>query len=367
MASQNYMTTKNSIEIFAFCGDSVPGVKKKLRSISNSFFNNGFIVKLSLFEFSMFRSHFSYIYSIYKSNKKYLFVRIAPNCLANYFLLPVLSFKRFKKHYVIIEIPTPLHIGTYEILSSDFSLFKKIYYLLNQYFNFPLSILPAHRILQYGEESFYFSAFIRHKFKLISNGIETDRLSKRVSYPRNTSIFKFVGIATIGRWHGYDRLIESISEHNKTEDVKCYFDIIGDGPEKDNLVKLVDRLDVAQYVTFHGFIDSSICGEYLSNCHMAVTTLAGHRANLYVSSELKSREYCASGIPFISSQIDPDFGTSTNFIYLVPNDDLKIELNDVINWYYDLSFDDFFIDEMHNFAVKNLDYDKKVIEYINGL
>jgi glycosyltransferase involved in cell wall biosynthesis len=57
-------------------------------------------------------------------------------------------------------------------------------------------------------------------------------------------------------------LIKAIS-HLKNIDIKCY--IVGDGAEKDNLVKLVNELGLNDKVIFLGYLDSDKLSSYFSN------------------------------------------------------------------------------------------------------
>ncbi|MFC0117859.1 hypothetical protein [Pseudoalteromonas xiamenensis] len=83
-------------------------------------------------------------------------------------------------------------------------------------------------------------------------------------------------------WHGTD-IIEEIAKRLPMYD----FHIIGpSGENRSNL-------------TYHGFLTSSDYGKILSQCHVAIGTLALHRKGLSEACPLKVREYLLAGFPIV--------------------------------------------------------------------
>ncbi|WP_462152126.1 glycosyltransferase family protein [Pseudoalteromonas xiamenensis] len=83
-------------------------------------------------------------------------------------------------------------------------------------------------------------------------------------------------------WHGLD-----IIEHIAQQLPQYHFHLIGtDGTNTSNL-------------TYHGYLSSDQYNKILSQCHIAVGSLAMHRNGLSQACPLKVREYLLSGFPLI--------------------------------------------------------------------
>ena len=102
--------------------------------------------------------------------------------------------------------------------------------------------------------------------------------------------------------------------------------------------------------------------------HVAVNTIGWHRMNIRNSDTLKAREYCARGIPFISSGNDMDFAESFKYIYKVPEDDSPIDISGIIKFYKTLKPGNI-VNDMRKYAEKNLTWDnqfKKIFDIIQS-
>jgi len=206
------------------------------------------------------------------------------------------------------------------------------------------------------------------KFVLISNGIRLEDIKiKR----ENKNIFiNLISIAVVGRWHGYDRIIRGLHEYYKNNPAKeVYYHCVGEGPELENLKNLVKELKLEKYVIFHGTKMGEELDKIVDEANIAFGSLGLHRIGR--GNPLKSREYCARGIPFVKSFLDPDFPCSFPFALNIPNDDTPVDIDNVVNWYEDLSkkHPDYSL-EMRKYAEENLSWDAKmkpVIEKIKEL
>ncbi|GIC79175.1 glycosyltransferase [Moritella sp. F3] len=90
----------------------------------------------------------------------------------------------------------------------------------------------------------------------ILNGIDTEKFSPSLSHSRykhNTRVFKIGCAARLVKEKSLDVLIKSIAN---IPDVELY--IAGDGPEKQNLNKLVLELDLSTKVKFIGYTDDMV-------------------------------------------------------------------------------------------------------------
>ena len=81
---------------------------------------------------------------------------------------------------------------------------------------------------------------------------------------------------------------------------------------------------------------------------MAVASLGRHRTGVMISSEIKTREYMAKGIPFIySTEIDVFRDAHEDFALQISIDDQPVKMKDVLNFYNGL-VDKYQCDELSN-------------------
>src|SRR5690606_37286223 len=106
------------------------------------------------------------------------------------------------------------------------------------------------RVLTYSDDDFIFKIpTIR-----ISNGIDFEGVPQKKTHGIEDKIV-FIGVANLGFWHGYDRLIRGIKAYlDKPHTTEVFFHIIGNGDiaYKNSLIDLVNELSLTKYVTFYG-------------------------------------------------------------------------------------------------------------------
>ena len=295
-------------------------------------------------------------------------ILIIRNSIYTPFLLIRIIQARFRNKKIIIEMPTPLRVFVFEIWNSERSLWSKILLIKMLVLFFPISLWPAHRILNYSNESFYFSLGLKKKSRLITNGIHTDRIPVRVAKKRNSSDpIIFIGVAMFQASHGYERMIRSIHDYKQSvepaEQKKILFYLVGDGAFRQEWECLARELDLSDTVIFTGVKTGRELEEIFAKADIAVGKLAPYKIKLQVASELKLRGYCARGVPFIKSYDDPDFPDDLEFVYSVENSDKRIDIEAVIDWFETLDVKQLVV-KMRSYAEEHLDYKKKELLYL---
>lgn len=292
--------------------------------------------------------------------------------LRNSIYTPFLFFRiiqaRFRNKKIIIEMPTPLRVFVFEIWNSERYFLMKSLLVLMLIILFPITLWPAHRILNYSNESFYFSIGLKKKSRLITNGIHTDRIPVRVvkEKERDDPII-FIGVAMFQASHGYERMIRSIHAYKQsiepTEQKKILFYLVGDGAMQQEWKNLVNELGLNDSVLFTGVKTGNELEELFAKSDIAVGKLAPYKINLQIASELKLRGYCARGVPFIKSYDDPDFPDDLEFAFSVENSDTLIDIEAVIGWFETLNVEKI-TETMRKYAETHLDYKKKELLYL---
>ncbi|HOJ38051.1 MAG TPA: glycosyltransferase [Ignavibacteriales bacterium] len=149
--------------------------------------------------------------------------------------------------------------------------------------------------------------FKKEKMFLLSNSPDTDKLNevyeKLVKQNLQVINNSIIHVGRLIKWKKVDLLIKAVKKlKDKYPDIKLR--IIGDGPEKNNLIKLVDDLQLNDNVEFLGAIyDSEKLGYYLITSQIYVIAGIGG---------LSINEAMVFGKPIICSVCD---GTEKDLVF----------------------------------------------------
>ena len=195
---------------------------------------------------------------------------------------------------VVAEIPTVM--GIWE---PDTPMIGKIKFCINKVLNILLS-RPIDRFVTFSEDSKIYG----RPTVCIENFVDVKNLPIRFFRPTND--FVMLGIAMITPSHGFDRVIRGLYDYyGNNPSIRVIFKIVGEGYEKEKLQKLTKFLGLEEYVLFEGKKTTDEIDKYIEEANIAVASLAIFRKRCTKASELKIREYCARGIPFIYSAYEP--------------------------------------------------------------
>ncbi len=165
---------------------------------------------------------------------------------------------------------------------------------------------------------------------MLENGIEIDEtvLAKKKTDPQKIHILGVVG-TTIS--HGYSRFVEGMAQYTGSKKNSIYFDIVGRNETLPALEKRAEELHVAGNVRFLGYKSANELQKIYGSYDAAVSVLGGYRLKLYAMSPLKSREYCAAGIPFVYAYEDT-LPADAPFTLKIPNDASPVKIEDVVKF-----------------------------------
>lgn len=154
------------------------------------------------------------------------------------------------------------------------------------------------------------------KEKFVINGIKQEKI---ITFQNGTNIsffnksnnnlkiikqdyFKVGFIGNLVSWQGVHIALKAMSIVVKIRnDIKLI--IIGDGPEKKNLEKLCSALNLRNNVDFYGEISFCDVPHMLATFDIAVAPFTSERNQNIGLSPIKIRDYAASGLAIISSDI----------------------------------------------------------------
>lgn len=295
-----------------------PGVHQKVHGVLRAAARSGFATRAWAEPFSRWSGVRRLSDAIDSATESHIVLRSVG--WANLLLIPSLWRARRRGASVAIDVPSPNRVAIREIWRSRQSLWRRARTVALFYLSGPWSLWPATRIVQYAPEAWWFRIGNAAKSVEIGNGIDVASIEPRSSSPPwPAPVLRLIAVASVANWHGYDRLLRAVASSaarpNRSFDV--HVTIVGDGPALAPLREMSASHDLAGRVTFAGTVTGRALGELYAQSHLAVSSIGLHRIGLTRASVLKTREYCAVGIPFIASGDDPDFPSDVPFRFLV--------------------------------------------------
>lgn len=168
------------------------------------------------------------------------------------------------------------------------------------------------------------------------NGVEVSSLPL-VSLSDQDSPLQLVGVANFGIRHAYDRVIRGLANYRAaTARSDVLFELIGSGELEDELRQLAVNLGVSDMVHFTGPLSGTALDSRLDGTHLGIAALGMHRIAAE-TSDLKSREYCARGLPFVTANVDGDFTPKTANVYHIPSDESSLDIASLRAWFAEIS------------------------------
>lgn len=142
-----------------------------------------------------------------------------------------------------------------------------------------------------------------------------------------------LGLANLSFWHGYDRVISGLAEYySKGGKRDVRFFVIGEGNELPRLRQQVESMALGARVTFLGSLTGAALESAVRDMQIGISCLGVHRVSSDTTS-LKSREFCARGLPIVLGFNERDFGRDLPFVFHVTASDDPIDVADLVEWF----------------------------------
>lgn len=334
----------------------VPGVHQKVMGVLKAAAAIGFTTRAWAQPFSKLSGLQKLTDAIDQSTETHILLRSAG--WANLLLWPALSRARRRGAHITIDVPSPNRVAVQEIWRSRQSWWRRFRTVALFYLSGPWALWPATRIVQYAPESWWFRLGNQRKSIEIGNGIDVSAIALRASAPGwPAPVMRVIAVASVAKWHGYDRLLRAVHEHQRREQrpFDLHVTIVGDGPALPPLKELSTSLRLNDAVTFAGTVTGQPLRDLYESSHIAISSLGLHRIGLTSASVLKAREYCAIGIPFVASGSDPDFTGAVPFRLVVSGSE---DTEDLLEAFDQFAGQQKQIDAtvMRQYAVEHLDW-----------
>lgn len=201
----------------------------------------------------------------------------------------------------------------------------------------------------------------------ISNAVDVESTPISISTQKSKEI-NLISVANVAEWHGYDRILQGLSMYyHNNPSIKVFYTIVGLGDGLAKLQTLVKSLKLQNYVSFAGFKTGDSLTQLFNQANIGISILGVHRAGMCYIDTLKSREYCARALPFITQNAEATY-RGRHFVFIAPDNDTPLDISTIINWYQDIASNpDKLRREIRNFAEAECTWDKalkNVIRYI---
>lgn len=183
-----------------------------------------------------------------------------------------------------------------------------------------------------------------------------------------------IAVAQFGFWHGYDRFIKGLADFykNKDRNAKVVFHLVGTGAVLSEYKELVNKYSLEDFVIFHGALYGERLRDIFNICDLAVCSLGGHLKNMFLSSELKSREYLSVGIPVLASTKIDIIERDWKYCMYIEENDNPVNIQDMLVFcsgiYKDKTRQEV-VHEIRAFAEEKCDMKvtmKPIVDFINS-
>lgn len=193
----------------------------------------------------------------------------------------------------------------------------------------------------------------------ISNGINLEVIPARKRKPDPDTVH-ILALASMSYWHGYDRLIRSLAEYRGDQSVVIHMVGGNDGGSIPEWKALTEELGLQDRVIFHGSKSGAELDEMFDLCDIGVNSLGMYRKGFSVTSELKSREYAARGLPFVCSVDDPALEHTDEPLWLrVSNDDSIPDMGQIVDFALKMRRDERSLEKLRGYAEKFLTWESQ--------
>lgn len=305
--------------------------------------------------FSLIRSLYKSAYELAHKDKYYsVFIRYS---LAERGLIRML--RRLKEEGVKIFIEIPSY--PYDLEYKNKQWYKKFGLYLDKVYRKKLKNYVDIIFAPSSQQETIFGV----KTVNFNNGVNTEEIEERRYSGKKDGTLRFIGVANLNLWHGYDRVIKGIAEYYKDkDDIDFIFNIVGEGVELSNLKDLVEELDLQDRVIFHGFKSGKELDEVYNNSDVAISSIGFYSLGVAPRLVLKAREACLKAIPFVAVKGDPIFDNNFDYVYFVKDEGTPLQVEKIYNWFVNLDPKKY-LKEMNKFAKENLDWRKTFKEPIS--
>ena len=206
----------------------------------------------------------------------------------------------------------------------------------------------------------------------IDNAVAVENIPFRNPIKPSDAKIHILAVASMCKWHGYDRIIKSLSNLQFPNRSEFILDLVGDEGDGslNDWKKLVADSGLQDQVIFHGKMTGESLTHMFEIATIGLCSLAMSRTNFYSGSVLKLREYMARGLPFVYAHDDPDIFPEMPWCLKIDNNEEPVDMNLVLDFIRRVKDDPEVSSSMRKYASENMTWEvqfKKVFTKLEGL
>jgi len=224
----------------------------------------------------------------------------------------------------------------------------------------------VHRIVTFADENALFG------IPAIStqNGIDASQireLGKPADCDRAGPVV-LVSAANIAFYHGYDRIIRGLADFRQRHPERpVTFHLAGAGRALPGLQALARQLGVDDIVNFHGPLAGPALDAVMQLGDIGISSIGMHRLDVDTSN-LKSREFCAYGMPFLLAYPDRDFPEDFPYCLHAPPDDSPVDIAGLLEFHARLRIEHpDYPEQLRQYARERLTWDAKLAGVVRAI
>lgn len=226
---------------------------------------------------------------------------------------------------ILVEIPTYPYVG-----ERPKGILYRLFFAWDQAYLHKLRKI-VDRIVTYSKEEYIFDIPTLQSI----NGIDLSDITVAEANGRSDNTINLLMVAFMQPYHGYERLLRGLKNYYDDfgkRNIQCHF--VGEGPEKAVYENLAIQYGIGDHVTFYGALDNTKLNGVYNICDIGVCSLGAYKKKLFLSSELKSREFLAKGLPIVSGiEIDVFANQNSPYYLQFSNDATDIDIKEIVKFY----------------------------------
>ena len=164
------------------------------------------------------------------------------------------------------------------------------------------------------------------------NGLDIDEIKlKNITDSKDV---RLICVAQYQMWHSLERILYGLVDYYSHKvDKIVILNVVGDGPALSEYKEIVKNGKIDKYINFVGRKSGKELDDLFDESDIAIETLGGHKINMKTSSTMKSREYLARGIPYISELYTDVVPEGWDYLLKIPYDDSKVDISTIVDYY----------------------------------
>jgi len=169
----------------------------------------------------------------------------------------------------------------------------------------------------------------RSKIKIVTGGVDCELFTPRKNVQQKSRKIKIIFWGRLVKFKGLEYSLKALSEvYKKNREIE--FIIIGDGPERENILDLISKSKLNEIISYRGIKEFNKIPKEAKDAdiflHLPIYQKKYERGSSYIHTETMGRTYCEAsslGIPSVVSNVggSPEMIKNNSMGYVVEEKD----------------------------------------------